>query len=139
MNKSFQRFLKYCLVGGSTFAFDLFLLFLLVDHFEINSTFSAGISFVIAVSVNYFLSRKFVFQGTLRSIKSGYFIFLGIALFGMLAIIIFMFIFVEILHWHYLVSRIIIASLVGSWNYLMNLYVNFKVANHTSGTKTKSR
>jgi hypothetical protein len=35
---------------------------------------------------------------------------------------------VDLLGLHYLVSRILIAGVVGVWNYLLNLYVNFKVA-----------
>ena len=51
-----------------------------------------------------------------------------IALAGLLAVTGLMVVFVEILHMHYLPSRIIIAGMVGMWNYFMNLYVNFKVA-----------
>ena len=75
-----------------------------------------------------FLSRRFVFKGTLRSVHEGYGVFILIALAGMGAVTGLMVVFIEVLHMNYLPSRIIIAAMVGMWNYLMNLYVNFKVA-----------
>lgn len=123
-----MRFLKYASVGGSTFLFDLLLLYVLIDYVGIYYVYATAAAFGIAVSINYVLSRRYVFKGTLRSVHSGYGIFLMIALAGLLAVTGLMVVFVEILHMHYLPSRIIIAGMVGMWNYFMNLYVNFKVA-----------
>ncbi len=123
-----RRFLKYSTVGVSTFCLDLFLLFILTDFFLWNYVISAGVAFTLAVSVNYYFSRRFVFRGTLRSAGEGYAVFLGIAGTGLVAVMVLMGVFVEVLHLNYLFSRVIIAGVVGIWNYFMNLYVNFKVA-----------
>jgi putative flippase GtrA len=128
MNKGLVRFLKYASVGGSTFVFDLFLLYLLIDYFNIYYVLATAMAFGVAVSINYFLSRRFVFKGTLRSVHEGYGIFILIALVGLGTVTGLMILFVEVFHLHYLTARIIIAGIVGMWNYLMNLYVNFKVA-----------
>src|SRR3989344_658256 len=122
-----QRFLKYSLVGISTFAFDLFLLLVFTEFFSWHYLIAAGAAFLIAVSVNYVLSRQFVFIGTSRSVSEGYVLFLIIAGTGLAAVTFFMFIFVDILHWNYLFSRIAIAGIVGIWGYLMNFYFNFKL------------
>ncbi len=119
------RFLKYSAVGVSTFAFDLVLLFVLTDFLHIQYIVSTGIAFILAVSVNYFLSRALVFKGTLRSVHAGYAIFIIIAASGLLIVTGSMFVLVGL---NYLVSRVLIAGIVGVWNYLLNLYVNFKVA-----------
>lgn len=128
MPKAIVRFLKYASVGGSTFVLDLSLLYLLIDYCQVHYLYATPAAFAVAVSVNYFISRRFVFKGTLRSVHAGYGIFLLIAFVGMGAVTGLMAVFVEILKMHYLPSRIIIAGIVGIWNYLMNLYVNFKVA-----------
>jgi len=128
MNKGLTRFLKYTSVGVSTFLFDLFLLYLLTDYFKIHYALATPLAFGIAVSINYFISRRFVFKGTLRSIHAGYGVFLAIAGTGMAAVTGLMVVFVEVFHMEYLPARVIIAGLVGLWNYFMNLYVNFKVA-----------
>ena len=127
-NLGLVRFLKYASVGVSTFLFDLFLLFILIDYFNVYYVYATASAFCIAVSINYVLSRRFVFRGTLRSVHAGYGIFILIALVGLAAVTGLMIVFVEVLHLHYLPSRIIIAGMLGMWNYLMNLYVNFKVA-----------
>ncbi len=128
MNKGMIRFLKYSSVGVSTFLFDLFLLYFFIDFLKIYYVYATATAFGIAVSINYVLSRRFVFHGTLRSAHAGYGIFILIALVGLGAVTGLMVFFVEVLHMNYFPSRIIIAGMVGMWNYVMNVYVNFKVA-----------
>lgn len=123
-----MRFSKYVLVGGSTFLLDLLLLFVLTDQLHWNPVQAAALAFVIAVSVNYLLSRRFVFKGTLRGLGAGYAGFLLIAAGGVAIVTVGMHLLVEDLGVDYLVSRILIATVTGAWNYLLNLYVNFQVA-----------
>jgi putative flippase GtrA len=131
MQRTFGRFLKYLVVGVSTFVLDLFLLYVLTDFFLINYLISAGIAFAIAASINYYFSRKFIFKKTLRKADHGYYAFLFIAGIGLFFVVILMAFLVEILSFNYILSRVLVAGFVGMWNYLMNLYVNFKVAgNH---------
>lgn len=122
-----MRFLKYIVVGFSTFLFDLLLLYILTDILFVNYVLSAGVAFLIAVSINYYLSRTFVFNRTTREFVGGYYWFIAIAGIGMLAVMGLMFLFVAIFGWYYLVSRVVIAGIVGLWNYVMNLFFNFKV------------
>jgi len=89
---------------------------------------SAGLVFIIATSINYFVSQQYVFTGSARSLYSGYLFFLIIGGVGLLFIRVLMYLFVDIAHLHYVISRTLIALVVGWWNYLMNLYLNFKVA-----------
>jgi putative flippase GtrA len=128
MHKGIIRFFKYVSVGGSTFLLDLFLLYLFVDHLKINYAFATPMTFGLAITINYLLSRRFVFKGTLRSAHAGYGIFLTIALTGLGLVTGLMVLFVEVIHMNYVPARIIIAGIVGIWNYFMNLYVNFRVA-----------
>jgi hypothetical protein len=39
-----------------------------------------------------------------------------------------MWLLVGVLGWGFLAARVAVAALTGFWNYLMNLYVNFRVA-----------
>ncbi|NCU41212.1 MAG: hypothetical protein EOM19_00635 [Candidatus Moranbacteria bacterium] len=126
--KGIRRFFRYISFGVSTFFLDLFLLWLCIEIFLWHYVFSAGISFFIAVSLNYFLSRKYVFLETKRSLRRGYIYFLSIAFLGMVFVIGSMIFFVEFFKADPFVSRIGVASIVGFWNYFMNLYINFKIA-----------
>lgn len=128
MRSPLRRFLKYLGVGCSTFLLDLLLLVLFIDLLGINHLLAAALAFLIAVSINYAISRAFVFKGTLRQVGSGYAIFLCIAGMGLALVVVGMYVLTDLFGIHYLIARICIASIVGFWNYLMNLFVNFKVA-----------
>lgn len=127
MKLALVRFGKYTLVGTVIFVLDLGLLFLLVDTFLIPPVFAAGLAFIVAVSLNYFVSRKFVFSKTRREVKIGYLTFLLIAGVGLLLVTGGMYVLLH-LGVQYLLARVIIATVTGFWNYMMNLYVNFNVA-----------
>lgn len=122
-----KRFLKYLSVGVSTFLFDLTLLFIFIDFLGMHHVVAAGVAFLIAVSCNFLISRRFVFKGTARPPGKSYAAFIVIAGSGLLFVSGLMYVSVDILGLHYLVSRVLIAGVVGMWNYLMNLYLNFKV------------
>ena len=128
MPKFLRRFFRYFSVGGSTFAFDLLLLFLLIDVAHVQYLVATGVSFLIALTTNYVFSRKFVFRGTLRSVHSGYGIFLLIAFSGLAIVEFTMYQLVGQYQWNYLVARIVVGAFAGLWNYFLNLYVNFRVA-----------
>lgn len=122
-----RRFFRYFLVGGSTLILDFCILFSLVHWARWQYLVAAGTSFVIAVSVNYFISRRFVFPDSARPVASGYAFFFSIAGAGLAVLLLLMALFVGVFHWNYLVARLVIASVVGIWNYLMNLRVTFRI------------
>jgi putative flippase GtrA len=128
MSPTITRFSKYSVVGASTFVFDLALLFLLVDVFLVEQVIAAGVAFFIAISINYYISRQYVFKHSHRSLQSSYANFILIASVGVALVTGGMYIMTHLLAWNYLIARIIVAGMTGIWNYLMNLYVNFKVA-----------
>jgi putative flippase GtrA len=126
--RAVKRFLHYSLIGLGTFLFDLALLFLFKEVFSVHYLWSAGSSFLIAVSINYLLSRHFVFRGTERSQVRGYVYFIAIALSGLGIVTGALYVLVEFFGLHYLLARVLIAGLSGIWNYSLNLFFNFKVA-----------
>lgn len=123
-----RRFVQYSLLGAGTLGVDMALLFLLAGALQINYLAAAAVAFLCAVTINYLLSRRFVFKGSTRKQTAGYLYFLMIAAFGMLLVTVGMYILVE--HWgmYYMISRVLISTVTGLWNYTMNLFFNFKVA-----------
>lgn len=126
--KAAIRFLKYSTVGAGTFLFDLLLLYILIEVFAVHYLFSAGIAFLIAVSLNFVLSRRYIFKGSTRSVKVSYINFILIALVGLGLVVGGMYVLVTQFSVSYIIARIFVSGITGIWNYLMNLYVNFKVA-----------
>lgn len=128
--RALLRFLKYTAVGGSTFAFDLLLIWVLTEFLGVPYYVSTALGFLVAVSINYFLSRKYVFKGTNRKVHHGYAYFIAIACGGAAVVTGSVTFLVATLALHYLVARIFVACVVGICNYLFNLHLNFKVAGH---------
>ncbi len=129
-NLGVKRFFRYAAVGGSTFLFDLLLLWIQIEKFHIYYLHAAVSGFLVAVSVNYFLSRRWVFTGSRRRLASGYLYFLKTAVAGALTTGFLMWLFCTATHGPYLLIRAIIAAIIGMVNYLIHLYLNFKVAGH---------
>jgi putative flippase GtrA len=121
------RFIKYSIVGTSTFLFDVLLLYLLVEVLMVQQVLASAVAFIIAVSINYTFSRRYVFKSTLRSVKVGYLNFAIIAIAGLLIVTGGMYVLTTIWSVHFLTARVLVAGVTGFWSYLMNLYVNFKV------------
>jgi putative flippase GtrA len=128
MSKGFMRFLKYSCIGGGTFTLDLILLFVLTDWIGINYLVSAALSFGLAITVNYYFSRNYVFPESEQKTLRGYFWFIVIALSGMAFVVGMMYILVTKLAVYYILARIMVAGITGLWNYFLNLYFNFRVA-----------
>lgn len=129
-SRAFQRFLKYALVGGSTFALDLLLIFVMTEAFLVPYQVSTALGFLIAVSLNYLIARRYVFQGTTRRMHHGYAYFILVAGLGAVLITLSVAGLVTYLSLHYLVARVAVACVVGIGNYLFNLHLNFRVAGH---------
>lgn len=125
--REMARGAKYALVGSATLGFDLLLLFTLVEYASWPEFVAAPFAFLIAVSVNYFISRQFVFSGTSRGLGRGYIMFVVFAVSAATALAVLMFITVSILGYNYLVSRIVIATIIGIGNYFANTFLNFRV------------
>ena len=123
-----MRFVRYSAVGVATFVGDLALLYLAVHTLGIPYYIATPCTFLIAVSINYFLSRRFVFRKTERSLHAGYAYFIGIALCGAFGTTALMIALVTNLHIFYITARIATAGVVGLGNYFFNLYWNFNVA-----------
>lgn len=123
-----HRFVQYSLLGAGTLLIDMALLFVLAGGLGMNYLGAAALAFFVAVSLNYLLSRRFVFKGTSRTQTTGYVYFLMIAAFGMLLVTAGMYVLVEKWGLYYMISRILISCVTGIWNYSMNLFFNFRVA-----------
>ncbi|HEX2792329.1 MAG TPA: GtrA family protein [Candidatus Paceibacterota bacterium] len=126
--RSALRLFRYSLVGGSTFAFDLLLIAAMTELVGIPYYVATPIGFLVAVSVNYALSRRFVFIGSERKMHHGYAYFIGLACVAALGITGAVALLVGAFALHYLAARTLVAGVVGFGNYLLNLHFNFKVA-----------
>lgn len=125
--KAVTRFLKYMTVGVSTLSFDLVLLYSLTEYAHVPYYLATPGAFLVAVSINYVVSRRLVFRGTARKVHTGYAYFIGVALAGALITTLGVTLLVTYVGLYFLVARILVAGFVGIGTYLTNLILNFKV------------
>jgi putative flippase GtrA len=113
-------------VSCGVFAFDLALLWALVEFFEMDKVLAAAIAFIAANTLHYACGRTWIFRGTDRALVPGYFYFLVNAAIG-LAITITL--FAALIWWtpiNYLIARTLVSVVAGLTVFLLNAILNFR-------------
>lgn len=126
-SKSLLRLARYCVVGVSTFVFDLVILTCLTKFLGMNPVYAAGVAFFLAITVNYVWSRRYVFHESLEPNHIAYTNFIIVAVVGMVLTMGGMHVLVVTWGMYYLYARTVLAGFVGIFTYVTNLYFNFKV------------
>lgn len=119
MKKLIGQLFKFGIVGVVCFFIDYLLMIALTELGQINYLLSSGISFSISVVVNYLLSMRFVFQSKKNGNKAREFIlFVILSITGLFLTEILMWIGVEGLQCHYMISKILVTGIVMIYNFI---------------------
>ena len=113
-------------VSFGIFAFDIALLWLMVQFFGLPKIAAAALAFVIANSVHYALGRSWVFRGTDRNIASGFIYFQINSVIGLVITIA---LFAALIRWtaiNYLAARVVVSLFAGLSVFLLNAILNFR-------------
>ena len=114
------------IVSCGIFAFDIALLWLLVEQAGMGKVAAAVIAFVVANSLHYGFGRSWIFRGTDRAFASGYFYFLINAGIGLVITIS---LFAAMIRWtpiNYLVARVLVSVISGLTVFVLNAFLNFR-------------
>lgn len=114
------------IVSCVAFAFDLALLWALVELLGADKVLAAAVAFIIATSLHYAFCRSWIFRGTERTLASGYVYFLINTAIG-LAITVML--FAALIRWtpiNYLVGRTLVSLVAGLSVFLLNAILNFR-------------
>jgi putative flippase GtrA len=122
-----NKFLRYGLVGGGTFLLDMLIIVILVSTHLTSGTVAIVIGFLIGVQINYFISHRWVFAGTKRRKVYSYPIFMSLAFIAALSISFFVTLIVNNTPADFYTARIFVAICLGSINFLVNTFFNFKI------------
>ena len=117
MQKLLAQIAKFGVVGVIAFVIDYGLLALLTEAFGVNYLVSATISFTASVVFNYVASMRYVFthkEGMSR--RREFIIFVVLSVIGL--IINNAWAGVELLHIHYLITKIGATAIVMVWNFV---------------------
>jgi len=113
-------------VSTGVFLAGLGLLWLLVEKANVDPVLGTGVTFVLTNSVHYIFGRTWIFAGSDRKVSTGYVLFLGTAIVGL---IITVSMFWALTHWtpiNYLVARIVVSVFAGLAMFALNAAFNFK-------------
>jgi len=109
---------RYLWVGGFAFIIDYGSLFVLTDFFHVDYLFSAAISFILGLVVNYILSTMWVFSESRLNNKWAEFVaFATIGIVGLVLNEIIMYICCEIFGIYYMISKLCSTGVVFFWNF----------------------
>ena len=117
--KLFSQIIKFGFVGGTAFVIDAGLLFLLTEFCGIHYLISGMISFTASVIYNYILSVKWLFDAKKDANKTQEFIvFIVLSVIGLGINQLFMWLFVDMMHIYYMLSKIIATVIVMVYNFI---------------------
>jgi putative flippase GtrA len=125
-DKTSIQLLRYTFVGGIAYALDFGSLFFLTEVVKIHYLISAPIAFILGLLTNYILSILWVFpRRTLASKRMEFLIFAIIGLVGLGLNEGIIWTFTDLVHFHYLMSKVISAIVVFFWNFFARKKILF--------------
>jgi putative flippase GtrA len=118
----FIELFRYALVGCVAFCVDVATLFILTHYLGIYYLVSAGIAFVLGLTVCYILNVKWVFvKRNVKNQQKEIIFFIGLGLNQL-----FIGFFTESLDFHYLISKVGATILVFVWNFTARKFLLFR-------------
>lgn len=121
---------RYFWVGGTAFAVDFGLLWLLTGWCGVHYLLSAAIAFAAGLTVNYALSVSWVFsERTLHSRIAEFTAFVSIGIVGLGLNEAILWSMTDFLELHYLISKTVATAAVFFWNFTARKYLLFNEKN----------
>ncbi len=124
-----KKLFWYSLIGGSTFSLDLLLYWYLKEN-GIHYLSAAAIAFLFSVSINYIISRAWLFTESKRHFGTGYLFFTLFATTGAALTVGLLWVLVEREGFDPYIGRVFVSTIVGLLNYTANYYLNFRIQNN---------
>ena len=123
MSKLFEKnlvkqILRFTVVGGFAFLIDYGILYILTEFIGIHYLVSSIISFTISVIFNYIMSIKWVFNVTKKQGIEDFIKFVILSVIGLGINELIMYIMVDIINIHYMISKLFATGIVMIYNFI---------------------
>ena len=125
-NNWMLQLFRYGFVGGVAFAVDYGTLFGLTHYAGVPYLWSAAIAFILGLVTNYLISISWVFQhsGKMRVWQEFVcFAIIGVIGLGLNELI--MYVGTDMMHLHYMISKLISTAIVFFWNFFARKFILF--------------
>ena len=117
-----NQYFKYCIVGTIGGIIELGLFYLLNDIISINYLIANVLTFIVTVTILYFLNRRFVYQSTSEN-TNDFTIFYGSRILGLVIDSVVLTICLKIFKITSLISKFIASSSTTYVNYCVGKYI----------------
>lgn len=118
--------LRYLISGGLAFTTNIIILFILVHFFHIWYLLSAVMSFIMSIFVSFTMQKFFTFNNyTKEKIKQQTIFYFGIQIINLGTNTFLMYISVQLLDIHYIVSQVIISGIIAIYTFFVYRHLVF--------------
>ena len=117
---------RYGFVGGAAFVVDYGSLWFLTEVCGMHYLLSAAIAFILGLTTNYLLSTRWVFSDSRlenRWAEFAVFALIGVVGLGLNELI--MWAGTDLMHLHYMLSKVISTAIVFFWNFFARKFILF--------------
>ncbi|OGZ73735.1 MAG: hypothetical protein A2832_00735 [Candidatus Zambryskibacteria bacterium RIFCSPHIGHO2_01_FULL_44_22b] len=115
-----KTIIRYIISGGSGAVVNLSTLFVLVHFFQVWYLLSVIMAFVVAFFVSFSMQKFFTFNDdSLEKIKKQSIFYLGIQIFNLGVNALLMYISVDILNIHYLISQFFVLGFIAVYSFFI--------------------
>ena len=121
-----ERFLKFCLVGGSGVVVDFGITYLAKEFLKLNKYVANSLGFICAATSNYILNRTWTFGSNDPDIAMQYLQFFGFSLIGLAINNLVIYLLHGRVKWNFYVVKLIATGVVTFWNFSMNYIFTFQ-------------
>lgn len=121
-----ERFLKFCLVGGSGVVVDFGITYLAKEFLKLNKYVANSLGFICAATSNYILNRTWTFGSNDPDIAMQYLQFFGFSLVGLAINNLVIYLLHGRVKWNFYVVKLIATGVVTFWNFSMNYIFTFQ-------------
>lgn len=118
-------FVRYLIVGITSAALEMFLLIMFVERFALSYLVANVFAFLITCIINYYLSRKWVFERTGERKRVEFMLFMFFVTCGLLISQFVMWVCVGQWQIDYRISKVIATGFVVIWNFFTRKHVVF--------------
>lgn len=114
------RVARYLISGGSAAVTTLTLLFILVHFFHVWYLPATVVSFITGVYVSFMMQKFFTFNDYMKvKIKEQMAVYLGIQIVNLSVNTLLMYVSVDILNIHYVISQVIVGGIVAVYSFFV--------------------
>ncbi len=117
---------RYFMSGGSAFATNIILLYILTEYFKIYYLVSAVLSFMIAFVVSFLMMKHWTFQdGSTEKVNQQLVVYFGLAVLNLFLNSLLVYFFVEKVGVWYVTAQVVASLIIAVWNFFIYKYLIF--------------